>query len=358
MSTLSIVLIVLFLILFALWLISRVVLSVPNLSQYDEINVPLFESHPDEPAARQAVIASLDELRSSMKKTRSIKKALVIGREYADNLSNDLQTESRIVTVNQDGIDAEWIIAPNADTKRRIVYFHGGAFIVGSARGHRNITDKLAKLANAAVLSVNYRMSPEHSRPDGIQDAQNAYQWILSNGPDGEQALDYLLVGGDSAGGNLALMISTWAKSTARQADGVITFSPLTDFGLTAPTIRSNQATDPILGEGLGILSKLPLAMRNWISLLVTKINPSSPLASPLLGDLTNLPPTLVLASSSEMLLGDCIRYTNMANSAGSDVRLKIWKNQIHDWPLFLTEGDVAADAWLKVDDFLKSLDT
>lgn len=357
MSSLSIVLTVIFLILFALWLISRLFLSVPNLRQFDQINVTMFESHPDEPAARAALAVKMDDVRSSMKKTRSIKKALVIGREYADNLSSDLQTESRIIPVNQDGIDAEWIIAPNADTKRRIVYFHGGAFIVGSARGHRNITDKLAKLANAAVLSVNYRMSPEHSRPDGITDAQNAYQWILSNGPDGEQALDYLLVGGDSAGGNLALMISSWAKTTTRQADGVIGFSPLTDFGLTAPTMRANQATDPILGEGLGYLVKIPLCMRNWISLIVTKINPASALATPLLGDLKDLPPTLILASSSEMLLGDSVRYTNMANAAGSDVRLKIWKDQIHDWPLFFADGDVAADAWLKVDDFLKSLD-
>ena len=97
--------------------------------------------------------------------------------------------------------------------------------------------------------------------------------------------------------------------------------------------------------------------MRNWISLIVTKINPASALATPLLGDLKDLPPTLILASSSEMLLGDSVRYTNMANAAGSDVRLKIWKDQIHDWPLFFADGDVAADAWLKVDDFLKSLD-
>jgi len=356
MSTLSIVLLVLFAVIVALYLVSKFHLSVPDLSQYDEINAPIFESHPNELSARKELLKRMSLMRTSMKKSRSIKKALAIGRDFADNLSGDLRTDSRIIPVKQDGIDAEWIIAPNADTKRRILYFHGGAFIVGSARGHRNITDKIAKLANAAVLSVNYRMSPEHSRLDGIKDAQKSYQWILQNGPDAPEPVEYLVLGGDSAGGNIALMTSTWAKTMPKQPDAVIGFSPSTDFGMTSPTIRSNQATDPILGDGIGFLIKIPTNIRNWISVLITKINPSSPLASPLLGDLSNLAPTLILASTSEMLLGDSVRYSNRANEAGSNVTLKLWKDQIHDWPLFYGDTDVAADAWQKVDDFLKTI--
>ena len=331
-------------------------LSVPDLRRYDTIDAPVYPSHPDEADARSAVMQKLEQVRNKMRGSFSPKRALMLGREFADNLSSEHVTDSTIITVQQDGVDGEWVIAANAKPNRRMIYFHGGAFLVGSAQGHRQLTDKLSQLSEAAVLAVNYRKSPEHGRMAGIEDAQNAYQWFLNNEPHGAQAADFILLGGDSAGGNLALMLSRWSKTCQQQPDGVICFSPSTDYSLSSTTVKSNQKTDPILCEGLGFMSKIPVLIRNWIALLVTKANPSSPLVSPVLGDLSELPPTFIAASTNEMLLGDSVRYTNRAREAGSQVDLRLWENQIHDWPLFFTNHAAADDTWVKVSDFLTTL--
>jgi acetyl esterase/lipase len=190
-----------------------------------------------------------------------------------------------------------------------------------------------------------------------IIDSQNAYQWILENGPDGPQNCDLLIVAGDSAGGNLALMLSNWSKDgAARRPDGVIGFSPSTDMTLSSPTIRRNRETDKLLGEGLGLLTKLPTALQMWVGLFSMRINPSNKLASPVFDNLSDLPPTLIHASSSEMLLGDCIRYTNKAIAAGSLVKLQIWKNQMHDWHLFNMHSGSAKEAWTEVKKFIDNL--
>jgi len=85
-----------------------------------------------------------------------------------------LDTAFKAVTAN--GVNCEWAVAQGADTTRRVLFLHGGAFLFGSPKGHRKFSDKLSKLSNAAVLSVDYRMLPEHSRMKSIVDSQKAYR--------------------------------------------------------------------------------------------------------------------------------------------------------------------------------------
>lgn len=339
------------------WLIATFVLSGPDLSQYDEDVGERFASHRDDSAANDSTLKTITDVRQLVKRGRSPRNAFKVVRDFADNLSDDLVTDTQFTTVQANGVDCEWAVATNADPKRRILFMHGGAFLLGSAKGHRKFCDQLSKLANAAVLSVNYRMLPESGRKAGIIDTQNAYQWILNNGPDGETALDFLLIAGDSAGGNLAMMISGWSKENApRKPDAVIAFSPSLDMTMQSPTIKQNRLTDKILGEGLGLITKLPMFIRAWTGLFAMRMNPSNPLASPVFGDLSDLPPTLIHASSSEMLLGDSIRYTNKAKAAGSDVALQIWDDQIHDWHLFNMGYGSANQAWSEINQFIDNL--
>ena len=152
-------------------------------------------------------------------------------------------------------------------------------------------------------------------------------------------------------------MLSSWSKSGAvKRPDGVIGFSPSTDMTLSSPTIKRNRETDKMLGEGLGLLAKLPKALQMWVGLLTMRINPSNKLASPVFGDLSDLPPTLIHASSSEMLLGEGMRYTNKAIAAGSPVTLQVWKNQLHDWHLFNMHSGSAKQAWSEVKKFIDRL--
>jgi len=343
------------------WVIAKFVLTGADHSQFDlsasQDNYHIFDDHPDDVEHRKALLGTIAAVREKAIGTRSLKKGLRVIRDFADNLSSDLESDCEFRAIDANGVSAEWTIAPNADTNTRILFFHGGAFVFGCASGHRHYSHRLSHLANAAVLSVNYRMLPEHGRSLANKDAQDAYRWILDNGPEGATPIKTLFVSGDSAGGNLALMVSGWSKTQPlKKPDGVVCFSPSTDLTISSPTITANRATDPILGNGLGPLSKVPKAIAAWLGLILMRVNPADPLNSPLFGDLSDLPPTLIQASDCEMLLGESIRYTNKAQAAGSDVKLQIWKNQIHDWQLFAPRSGSAKEAYAEVEAFINSL--
>lgn len=340
-----------------LWLIATLILSGPDLSRYDSHVGDYFDDHPEDQLATEEFLEVIKGVRQDAVKSKSLKRGFAMVRKFADELSDELQTDTVFSQVTANGVACEWAVAPGANCARRVLFLHGGAFLFGSPKGHRKFSDQLSKVADAAVLSVDYRMLPENSRMKSIVDSQQAYHWILENGPNGQEDLDFLLVAGDSAGGNLALMLSSWSKdSAAKRPNGVIGFSPSTDMTLASPTIKRNKASDKMLGEGLGLLTKLPKALRAWMSLFTMRINPANKLASPLFADLSDLPPTLIHASSTEMLLGESMRYTNKAIAAGSSVTLQVWKNQIHDWHLFNMDTGSAQQAWAEVRKFINTL--
>ena len=253
--------------------------------------------------------------------------------------------ELRFEAVSANGVAAEWVLAPNSDPKRRFLYLHGGAYMIGSPRSHRKITARLARLADAAVLSVDYRLMPEHARLAGIEDCRAAYRWILENGPEGHEPLEALFVAGDSAGGNLTLSTVAWARDAKlRAANAVIALSPHTDTCMASPSLEANLETDHMLGPMFATLTRIPRGIALWTGWWSNRMAPKDPRISPLRGDLSNLPPTLVHASEAEVLLDDARRYVARAVEAGSDARLSTWHHQLHVWHLFegLPEADEA----------------
>ncbi len=349
------------------WAVARFVLSGPEHSQHDselgEVGsttngISVFADHPDDAASDQAFLNLISSVRAKARATRSPSKAFGMVREFADCLSDDIDSDCVFTSVEIGETKAEWAVAPGADLNRRVVFNHGGAFILGSPKGHRWFAHQLSHLANAAVLSVDYKLLPRYSRASGIKDAQNAYRYALENSPEGSSPVEFLLIAGDSAGGNLTMMLSSWSKEAKlRRPDGVIGFSPSLDMTGKSPTLRSNQASDPILGEGLGALLSVPYMFAAWLQLFALRMNPAHRSASPLFYDLSDLPKTLIHASSTEMLLGESIRYTNKAREQGSDVQLQVWENQLHDWHLFNRTQGSAGAAWSEVAKFIESLD-
>lgn len=346
------------LILISMWLIALFLFSGPDMSRYDTAVGENFPNHPDDAQADQRFLKVTTALRAQVIADKSPRKGLASVRKFADELSDDLETETQFTQDNANGVNIEWAIAANTNPRRRVLFMHGGAFLFGSPKGHRKFSDRLAKMLGAAVASVDYRMLPENGRMKSIVDCQQAYKWILENGPDGKTALDFLLVSGDSAGGNLALMLSSWSKAAnLPKPNAVVAFSPSSDMTLSSPTILAHRQSDKMLGEGLGPLARLPKIIGLWIGAIGMRVNPSNPLVSPLFGDLSDLPSTLIHASSNEMLLGECVRYTNKARQAGSNVSLQIWDTQLHDWHLFNMGWGSAENAWSEVDKFLQTLD-
>jgi len=277
-------------------------------------------------------------------------------RRYMDELFADRVLDVRLQPADCGGVPAEWVLAPGADPQRRLLYIHGGAFMMGSPRSHRTLTSQLSALTGGAVLAIDYRLMPEHPRQAGIDDCRAAYRWLLDHGPDGLLPARALFVAGDSAGGNLTLSLIQWVRDAGLRApDAAVALSPLTDATLASPSLRANLHSDAMLGPLFGPMARVPQWLLLWIGLLQTRIRPCDPRVSPLRGDLTKLPPVLLQASEVEMLFDDSRRYVNRAQAAGSPARLQRWNHMVHVWQIFNPELPEAEEALAEIGKFLEA---
>lgn len=339
----------LFGILVVLWAAVRLFLAPPDLSSFDSPSDYRKGSRDRASEGHRDALRLLAELQSKRaSRAQGFKDQLRAARQTLDEGFSGLPIDAEslgveIIETSASGVPAEWVIAPGADPNRRLLYIHGGAFFVGSPRSHRTITSTLSKLAGVAVLAIDYRLMPENRRVDSITDCQLAYRWILENGPDGPGSPARVFVSGDSAGGNLTLMLTAWIRDQGlRQVDAAIGLSPATDSTASGPSMRRNIKTDHMIGPIVGPLARLPLTLRLLVMLYAARLNPRNPLVSPLLGELHDLPPTLIQASECETLLDDAIRYVNKAKAAGSPADLQTWPGMLHVWQIFahvLPEG-------------------
>jgi acetyl esterase/lipase len=275
-------------------------------------------------------------------------------REIFDSISDGRDYDSEFKPCDAGGVPGEWVMAPGADPCRRVLYIHGGGFIAGSPKSHRTITSQFSKVSGCAVLAIDYRMMPEHGIRDCVADCRTAYRWILENGPDGPRKLQDLYIGGDSAGGNLTLSLIAWIRDeNLRPPEAAVAMSPLTDVTFSGNSLRGNLKTDVMLRPLLRPLIALPAFARSWWVLWTYRVRPCDPMVSPLLGDLSSLPPTLVQASEAEVLLDDARRYAHKAIASGSPVKLQTWSDMVHIWQIFYPELPQAAEAWEETRAFL-----
>ncbi len=284
--------------------------------------------------------------RHHMQAARATMDSMSAGRDYV----------SQFLPVDAGGVPAEWVIAPGADNSRRVLYIHGGGFIMGSPKSHRTMTSKFSEISGCAVLAIDYRLLPEHKLMDCVADCRISYQWLLENGPDGPGAPRQLFFAGDSAGGNLALSLVAWVRDKGLRApDAVVALSPLTDSTFSGNSIRNNEATDFMLAPLMRVLNRLPQFAKSWSVLWTYRVRPANPILSPLFGDLSGLPPILVQASEAEMLLDDARRYAYKASASGSPVKLQTWTDMVHIWQIFEPELPQATEAWTEIGRFIQA---
>ncbi len=237
--------------------------------------------------------------------------------------------------VEAGGVSAEWSVADGVAENKVILYVHGGGYVMGSAGSHRDVTGRLSKASGARVLSLNYRLAPEHPFPAPVDDAVAAYRWLLAQGISSSN----IAIAGDSAGGGLAFatLLALRDAGDPLPAAGV-GISPWVDMEGTGESMTTRAAVDPVVQkEGLLEMAKLYLG----------DADPKNPLAAPLHANLAGLPPLLIHVGDAETLLDDSIRITERARKAGVDVTLKIWDEMPHVWHLFapiLPEGQQAIE--------------
>jgi len=233
------------------------------------------------------------------------------------------------------GVKAEWTVADGARADVAIVYLHGGGYVMGSLDTHRGLAARLSRAARARVLSVDYRLGPEHPFPAAVDDALAAVLFVRAGGI----APGRTAVAGDSAGGGLTLatLVALRDAGDAAPAAGLC-ISPWTDLALTGDTMTTKAADDPMVrGADLRLMAEAYLAGREA----------TTPLASPLYAELAGLPPLLVQVGSAEVLLDDARRVVARARAAGVDAHLRVWDDMIHVWHAFadvLPEGRAAVD--------------
>lgn len=222
-----------------------------------------------------------------------------------------------------DGVETEWSAAPGSDGTRVLVFFHGGGYCSGSIRSHRSMASEAGRAAGVKALAVGYRLAPEHPYPAALQDAMAVYDALLADGVPAR----HVAVGGDSAGGNLALALILRLREAGKPlpACGWLV-SPWTDLAMTGATLASKASVDPIISKPY---------LQELADAFLAGTDPKLPLVSPLYADLAGLPPLLVQVGSAETLLDDAIRIA--ARAAADDVRvtLEVWPRMIHAWHLW-----------------------
>ena len=268
--------------------------------------------------------------------------------EYTmDELVNQhpLPENVRIENVDVGGVPAEWQIVPGADKNKVILYFHGGGMVLMSPKTHRSLTVEIAQLTKMRLLSVDYRLAPEHPFPASLEDCVKAYKWLLSEGYEAKN----IIIAGDSAGGNLTL--TTLIKLRDDDIDlprGAVALSPATDYTHDSKTLFENAPTDPILAD-IGIFW--------WLTSFLAGADPNNPLLSPLKADLTGLPPTLIQVSTTEMLYDQSTRFAEKAKAAGVNITLQEWKDMIHVFQGFgLYDLPEAKEALNEIRKFIQNL--
>ncbi|MEU9068282.1 alpha/beta hydrolase [Streptomyces sp. NPDC048306] len=217
----------------------------------------------------------------------------------------------------------------------RLLYLHGGGYVVGSPDTHAGLAGELARRAGLRAVSVDYRLAPEHPFPAAVDDGLAAYRELLSTGTDPRD----LVLAGDSAGGGLGIATLLAAREAGLpQPAAVALFSPWADLTLAGGSIRSKEGADPIF-TGADV--------RAYADLYVGAGDRAAPLASPVFADLAGLPPLLVQAGANEVLLDDAVRLAGRAGADDVEVTLEVGPGLPHVYQLHygrLEEADAALD--------------
>ncbi|HEY1118966.1 MAG TPA: alpha/beta hydrolase [Acidimicrobiales bacterium] len=229
------------------------------------------------------------------------------------------------------------LYVPRADgTPPVVVYYHGGGWVLGGIDSHDGTCRALANASGAAVVSVDYRLAPEHPFPAAVDDAWAALEWVAANAAELGGDPSRLAVAGDSAGGNLAAVVAIQARDTGAPAlRGQLLVYPVTDATMSHPSIEEN-------GSGY-FLTKADM---EWFYGHYAPERPDdwrlSPLAAP---DLAGLAPALVLTAEYDPLRDEGEAYARRLDDDGVPVELIRKDGLIHGFFGMVADVDEARDA-------------
>lgn len=223
-----------------------------------------------------------------------------------------------------DGLNAAWVRPQRGyDRRRCILYCHGGGYTSGTLGYSRILASKLAHVTGWPVLVFEYRLAPEFPYPAAVEDAMKAWDYLMYQGYGARD----VVAAGDSAGGNLALVLTHLLKAAGRRLPRtLVLFSPWTDMTASGKSYQERADIDPVLTLNYVYAVRDAYARgQNW----------SDCRLSPLFGELNGFPPTLIQAGTNELLLSDSVRLRDRLVQAGVPCKLEVWTDLWHVFQMF-----------------------
>jgi epsilon-lactone hydrolase len=244
-----------------------------------------------------------------------------------------LPAEVTVTAATLGGVPTAEITVDGIEPRHVVLYFHAGVYVMGDAALTAGLASQVGRRTRAKVISVDYRLGPEHPYPAAVDDALAAYQALLANGT----APADIAFAGESAGGGLAIatLVNSRDHGLPLPAAAYL-MSPYADLTLAGTTMQTKRDADPLLSPE-GLQARVPDYTAGHDAALG--------LISPIFADLSGLPPLIIQAGSHEVLLDDAVRLARQAATADVEVTLDITPGVPHVFQAYYQILDEAATA-------------
>lgn len=248
--------------------------------------------------------------------------------------------------IHMENFEMEKLTWKDSTSRWVVLHLHGGGYVGAMRKHYKQMAGLYSEVGGGAtVITVDYRVAPEHTFPAALEDALTAYEWILDQGYSNDQ----IILAGDSAGGGLAMALVHALKASWRKLPaGIVAMSPWTDVTCSGSSYKDNYEIDPVFGN-----ERAELVFENPY---VGDADPRDPRISPLFGDFYGFPPMLIQVGTDEMLLSDSISVAEKAKSAGVKVRLSVYNGMFHVFQMAGTIMDESKQAWAEVKRFFEEI--
>jgi epsilon-lactone hydrolase len=263
-------------------------------------------------------------------------------RELAS--AQPLPAELTVTAAALGGVPTAEITVDGVEPRHVVLYFHGGVYVIGDAFQAAELASQVGRRTRAKVISVDYRLAPEHPYPAAVDDALAAYEALLRNGT----APSDIVFAGESAGGGLAVATLVNARDHGLPLPAAaFAMSPYADLTLAGTTMETKRGADPLLSREL---------LQPRVTDYLAGQDAALGLISPIFADLSGLPPLIIQAGTHEVLLDDAIRLARQAATADVQVTLDITPRVPHVFQAYHAILDEAAAALDRAGQLLSAL--
>jgi monoterpene epsilon-lactone hydrolase len=287
----------------------------------------------------------LKVMQESLSEFKGSTKEPLVARVQYDQFIQGILPAAGITYKNDEvgGINGWWCLPQEGRPEKAVLYFHGGAYNLGSPFAYKNFVSHIALISKASIFIPEYRLAPEHPYPAAVEDGQTVYNGLV------EKGYHNISIVGDSAGGGLGLVILAITTNIASKGKypkptSAVVLSPWTDLAFESESLKSNAKADIMLTEG-----QLKFNAERY----VVNENTKDPNISPLYGNLEGLPPIQVHVGEAEILLDDAVRYAGNAYKKGVTIDLHVWEGMPHVFPSNVNVLAAANKALYEIGEFL-----